>query len=443
MRHILFSLTLISLVFTACQQNGSQPKDQSTDRVVIPELLERPTVISVPEEAERVQKMYADLTAKIEANPDDIKARLTLAELFMQEARVSGEHGHYFPAALTVIDGVLQEEQLDESNTYRAMLNKASVLLSLHQFAEAKEIGEQALALNTYDAGIYGVLVDANVELGNYEEAVKMADKMISVRPDIRSYSRISYLREIHGQSEGAIEAMKLAVSAGYPGQEQTEWARLVLGDLYKEYGQLDKAEAQYKEALVHRPNYPFAVAALAETEALKGNMEEAKTLYQEAADLIPEVGFYMELAKIEQEQGNTDKAKVLTDDIMAMLADDEASGHKMGLEYSEVYMDLKGDLDQALAYAKKEHEARPDNIDVNSRLAVIYYHRNELDLAARHLAKARRTNSQNPELVCLDGLLQLKSATNGTQGDQLIRSAFAANPNLDCSYCGEARKML
>ena len=170
MRHILFSLTLISLVFTACQQNGSQPKDQSTDRVVIPELLERPTVISVPEEAERVQKMYADLTAKIEANPDDIKARLTLAELFMQEARVSGEHGHYFPAALTVIDGVLQEEQLDESNTYRAMLNKASVLLSLHQFAEAKEIGEQALALNTYDAGIYGVLVDANVELGNYEK---------------------------------------------------------------------------------------------------------------------------------------------------------------------------------------------------------------------------------------------------------------------------------
>jgi len=443
MRHILFSLALISLFLTACQQDSTESMDQATNLVVIPELLERPTVISTPEEAEQVQKMYADLTAKIKVNPDDIKARLTLAELFMQEARVSGEHGHYFPAALTVIDGVLQEEQLDESNTYRAMLNRASVLLSLHQFAEAKETGEQALALNKYDAGIYGVLVDANVELGNYEAAVKMADKMISVRPDIRSYSRISYLREIHGQAEGAIEAMKLAVSAGYPGQEQTEWARLVLGDLYKEYGQLDKAEAQYKQALVHRPNYPFAVAALAETEALKGNMEEAKTLYKEAADLIPEVGFYMELAKIEQEQGNVEKAQALTDEIMVMLADDEASGHKMGLEYSEVYMDLRDDLDQALAYAKKEYEARPENIDVNSRLAVIYYHRNELDLAGQHLAKARKTNSQNPELLCLDGLLQLKNATDETGGNQLIRSAFASNPNLDCSYCGEAREFL
>jgi len=443
MRHYILFLTLFGLTFTACQQDGANSEDQTTAELVIPELLERPTVISLPEEAEQVTNMYADLTSKIKANPDDIKARLTLAELFMQEARVSGEHGHYFPAALTVLNGVLQEEQLDEGQTYRAMLNKASVLLSLHQFAEAKEMGEQALALNGYDAGIYGVLVDANVELGKYDEAVKMADKMISVRPDIRSYSRISYLREIHGQAEGAIEAMKLAVSAGYPGQEQTEWARLVLGDLYKEYGQLDKAEAQYQEALVHRPNYPFAVAALAETEALKGNMAEAKTLYQEAANLIPEVGFYMELAKIEQEQGNEEKAAELTDEILVMLADDEASGHKMGLEYSEVYMDLKGDLDQALAYAKKEHEARPDNIDVNSRLAVIYYHRNEMNLAAQHLAKARRTNSQNPELVCLDGLLQLKNATDEIAGDQLIRSAFAANPNLDCSYCGEARELL
>jgi tetratricopeptide (TPR) repeat protein len=443
MRHILFSLTLISLVLTTCQQNDTQTTDQTTAQVAIPELLERPTVISAPEEADQVTNMYSDLRSKIEANSDDIKARLTLAELFMQEARVSGEHGHYFPAALAVLNAVLEEEQLDEGNHYRAMLNKASVLLSLHQFAEAKKIGEQALALNKYDAGIYGVLVDANVELGHYEAAVKMADKMISVRPDIRSYSRISYLREIHGQAEGAIEAMKLAVSAGYPGQEQTEWARLVLGDLYKEYGQLDKAEAQYQQALVHRPNYPFAVAALAETEALKGNMAEAKTLYQEAADLIPEVGFYMELAKIEQEQGHEEKAQALTDEIMVMLADDEASGHKMGLEYSEVYMDLKGDLDQALAYAKKEYEARPDNIDVNSRLAVIYYHRSELDLAAQHLAKARKTNSQNPELLCLDGLLHLKNATDHTDGDQLIRSAFAANPNLDCSYCGEARELL
>jgi hypothetical protein len=54
-------------------------------------------------------------------------------------------------------------------------------------------------------------LVDGNVEMGNYATAIEEADKMISIRPDIRSYSRASYLREIHGDYPGAIDAMKLA----------------------------------------------------------------------------------------------------------------------------------------------------------------------------------------------------------------------------------------
>ncbi len=45
-----------------------------------------------------------------------------------------------------------------------------------------------------------------------------MLNRMVSIRPDIRSYSRISYLREIHGDIPGAIEAMELAVEAGAPG---------------------------------------------------------------------------------------------------------------------------------------------------------------------------------------------------------------------------------
>lgn len=101
------------------------------------------------------------------------------------------------------------------------------------------------------------MLVDANVELGNYARSVEMADKMVSIRPDIRSYSRISYLREIHGQVPGAIEAMKLAVSAGYPGMEQTEWARLTLGRLYQRYGMPDSAMYQFQMAL-NPPKLPL-----------------------------------------------------------------------------------------------------------------------------------------------------------------------------------------
>ncbi len=437
MKNVIYSLIVLGICWS-CNNDNSRKTMESLE---IPELLQRQAVIGPTEEMGNVNDLYNNLVAKIKADPKNYDAKLSLAELFMQEARISGEHGHYFPAALTIVNAVLNENP-EQGLKYRAMLDKASVLLSLHQFAEAKKIGEEAVKLNPYDAGIYGVLVDANVELGNYEEAVKMSDKMISVRPDIRSYSRISYLREIHGQPEGSIEAMKLAVSAGYPGLEQTEWARLVLGNLYKNYGHLDSAEMQYNIALSTRPNYPFAIAALAEVEALKGNNAKAKELLEKACTLIPEVGFYVELAKMEKENGNAERAKKLTDEILAMLADDEASGHMMSLEYAEVYMDLLDNLDKALEYAKKEYAARPNNIDVNKSLAVIYYRKGNYNKSSEHLTKALKTKSENPELLCLEGLLKLKDSAN-VEGKQLIRQAFSMNPYLSCSYCNEAKQML
>ena len=84
--------------------------------------------------------------------------------------------------------------------------------MSQHRFNDALITGKEALALNDFNSGIYGVLVDANVEIGNYKEAVKMADRMMEIRPDLRSYSRASYLREIYGDNEGAKKAMIDAV---------------------------------------------------------------------------------------------------------------------------------------------------------------------------------------------------------------------------------------
>src|SRR5262249_49473730 len=146
-----------------------------------------------------------------------------------------------------------------EPQNYEAICAKATVLLSQHHFSEANPIAEKAIGINPYNATAYGILTDAYVELGQYSDAIKSADKMVSIRPDIRSYSRVSYLREIMGDTQGAIEAMKLAVSSGYPGYEQTEWVRCQLGHLYENTGQLQEAAMQYRIAVEERPSYAFA----------------------------------------------------------------------------------------------------------------------------------------------------------------------------------------
>jgi tetratricopeptide (TPR) repeat protein len=394
----LFLLLMILALFTNC---GQPTTKQANNTAAIPELLKRPRQIGPEGEMASMLELYDRMAGNIKANPKDVESKLTLIELFMQEARISGEHGYYYPAALKMADEVLAQP-LEPALKYRALLDKASVLLSQHQFAEARRVGEEAVLINPNEAGIYGVLIDANVELGNYDKAVETADKMMSIRPDIRSYSRVSYLREIHGQVDPAIDAMKLAVSAGYPGVEPTEWARLTLGNLYLRYGKVDSAMYHYKMALSARPNYPFAVAALARAEAQKGNQAEADKLINQACELIPEVSFYVDKAIWEKKKGNTELAATLTQDIMGMLADDVESGHKMGLEYVEVYLELLNDPASALPYATEEYTARPDNIDVNHALARVYKAMGNQTKAQEHLQKAMRTNSKNPELLAL-----------------------------------------
>src|SRR6476620_3297122 len=210
---------------------------------------------TLPEWAATRTQAYT-LSKALKENPADKKSALALASLFVQEARVTGNYAYYDLAAMKEVDHVLKLEP----NNFEAILFKALIQLSQHHFSDGLVTATQAQKINRYNAYVHGVLIDANVELGNYPEAVKQAEQMVSIRPDLSSYSRISYLREIHGDLPGAIEAMKLAVDAGMPGADATEWTRVQLGHLYENTGALDTALAQYSTALQERPGYAPAL---------------------------------------------------------------------------------------------------------------------------------------------------------------------------------------
>ena len=407
----LLFLTCLALSFFACgpTDTSSAVVAGRVDMEAVPKLLDRNPAIRNGEEWDEVQNYYGTFRKNMTDGESVNTNRLNLAQLFILEARVTGEHGHYYPAALQLTEDILADPELtDEDLRFRTLTTKAGIQLSQHEFAPALETAKLAIRLNPYNAQIYGVLVDAHVELGDYDQAVRMVDRMNEIRPDLRSYARTSYVREIHGRTDGAIKAMERAVEAGYPAYEETAWAQLTLGELYQRYGQLDEAERAYRRILVARPNYPFAVAALAGVAYERGNVQEAVEQYEAAIALIPEFGFYESLARLYRAEGQDEKADALVAQIWPMLEDDVASGHNMNMEYANIYLDLSPDLDKALAYAEKEYANRPDNIDVNRLLARVRVARGELDAARPHLEKAAKTGSVHPELQ------QLKKALNG-----------------------------
>jgi tetratricopeptide (TPR) repeat protein len=376
-------LFIAFLAFFSCKKNTDNTnvaKAQIGAAIEIPKLLDRSEALRNGKEWDNVQNYYGTQCAALRLNPNDAEAKLKLVECFIREARVTGEHPHYYPAALKMTEEVLQfienspeKSPKDKDKQFRALSHKASVQMSLHHFADAKVTSEQAIALNPYNAYIYGCLTDALVELGQYKQAVEVCDKMVSIRPDLRSYARVSYLREIYKDFKGATEAMEMAVQAGFPGTEETEWARLQLGHLHEKYGKLKDASLQYQRCLAERENYPFALAALATVERKQGKLKDAEMHLQKACEIIPEVAFYRELATLYEKMGKKEEAKNLIPTIEKMYAEDMQAGHFVQLELANFYLEQAKNPTKALEFAQQEYAVRPDNIDVNHAMAAIY----------------------------------------------------------------------
>ncbi len=372
------------------------------------------------------------LKLAIEENPDDKKSQLGLAALYIQEARITGDHMYYDGAAMQQVNNVLR----NDPNDFEALTYKTLIYLSQHHFADGLEVAQKAKDINPYNAFIYGLMADANVEMGNYTKAVDNCDSMVSIRPDIRSYSRVSYLREIYGDYPGAIDAMNRAVEAGVPGDEGTEWARVQLGHLYENTGDLKRAEMQYTIALDERPDYAYALAGMAHIAAADKDYAKAIQYYLKADSLVNDYVFKEELVDVYRLAGQNDKAAHIAQSVIDNMSkdskaalNDENIGHYSDRELAYAYLKVNDD-DNALTHALAEYNRRPNNIDVNETVAWVYYKQNKADKAMPYIKEALKTNSKNPTLLCRAGLIYA-NAGEKAKAKSLLQQALKNNPNI------------
>ncbi|GAB5417477.1 MAG: hypothetical protein Crog4KO_30590 [Crocinitomicaceae bacterium] len=432
-------LSLGTFALQSCSTNNVAgiKKDISTTASAyeVTALLPRAENLS-QEEFMQIEKKFNTLKGDYASDKSNMESLIKIAEIYIYEARVSGEHPHYYGAALKTLDEVLRnQDKLSKDQEFTALFYKSTVQLSQHKFAEALETGNKARAINGLNAGIYGVLVDANVELGNYDKAIELCDKMVEIRPDLRSYSRQSYIREIHGDVHGSKTAMLNAINAGAPYSEYKCWSLCTLGGIYEGEGKLDSANICYQYATQERENYPFGIAGMARIMNKKGETQEAIKLYKKAMEVLPEIGFNIELASIYKEQNANEKVASMTTAIAEMFEEDIASGHNMALEFATFEANFNQDYKKALKYAEQEANVRPKNIDVNKTLASIHYKLGNKKEAKRYIKIARSTGKQDADLACIEGLIL---------GDKsMIKASFIQNPFQDHLLAEEGKSMI
>lgn len=425
---ILFVIAVVAIVIN---YNRKQREDANKTYTILP----RKGSAANTAEWKYAKRTADSLSAIIKDDPTNTKAILGLSALFIQEARVTGNYMYYDMAAMKHVNNVLKED----STNFNALVYKSLIYLSQHHFADGLATAYKAKAINPYNAYVYGLLVDGNVEMGNYDSAVANADKMVSIRPDLTSYSRVSYLREIFGNYKSAIEAMRMAAETGGPGDEHTEWTRVQLANLYEKTGDYKSADTMYRISLNMRPNYPYAIAGLARVAMASKDYPKAIAYYEQADSLVDDFTMKEELADAYRLTGQNKKADETARKVIEDLSQnaqagnsDENLGHYADRELAYAYLKVN-EKDKALEHAMLEYNRRPDNIDVNETVAWVYYSRGEYAKALPYIKTALKTNSKNPILLSRAGLIYYK-AGNIDLAKSMLQQVSNSNPYISNS---------
>jgi tetratricopeptide (TPR) repeat protein len=365
-------------------------------------------------------------------------AATMLGQAYLQKARETGDPG-YYPKAETLFQQALARDS-DDVDT---MVGLGTLALARHQFTEALHWGERARALDPHHAPAYGVIGDAQIELGRYDDAVETVQAMVDLRPDLGSYSRVSYIRELLGDRDGAVAAMEQAATAGSSYAENVAWVHVQLGNLHFDGGGIDNAAHYYAAALAAVPDYAPALAGQARVAAARGDLDTAAALYDRAVRAIPLPEFVIGYGDVLSAAGRQDEANAQYALVTAIQQLYVANGVDTDLQLALFTADhgRPEDLPRAVEQARAQVDVRPSIVAWDA-LAWTLYRSGDLDGAAEASEEALRLGTQNALMRFHAGMI---AAARGKTARAIafLESALDLNPHFSVRFAPEARATL
>jgi tetratricopeptide (TPR) repeat protein len=358
-----------------------------------------------------------------------------LGEAYLQKTRETGDASFYVKAD-SAFRSALDKEPRDAG----ALAGMGTLALARHDFRAALDYGRKARAAAPGVVRHYGVVVDALVELGRYGEAERTLQRMVDLKPNLASYARVSYLRELHGDLAGAVEAMGLAVSAGGAAPENVAYVQTLLGNLELERGRIAKAESSYRAALASFPQYPAAQAGLARVQAAKGELGDSIRRFRTVVARLPLPEHVVALAETELAAGRKVAARRDLDLVHVEQRLLRSAGVNVDVELA-LFEANHGSPDRALRLAQRSWRAAPS---VRSADALGW----ALTRAGRpgeglHWGRrALRLGSRDPYFLYHAGM-SAKAAGRDALARRYLARSLAQNPRFSPLYAPRARRAL
>jgi len=386
--------------------------------------------------------------ASVVRSPNDARVYAGLGAAYFQHARETGDVSDYQLAEQSLaksLDLVSVDFSADA-----ALGTMAEVCMGEHRFADALTYAQKALSLGTGDISPFAIVGDAYADMGEYEKAsnaygrLTPRDMTLSPRAAYARDSRLSYLKFIAGDTAGAINLMKTAVTEGVEAQlpgENLAWLYYELGEYFTQAGDPASADSAYIAALKTHPGDYRSLAALAKLRANNGRYAEAIVLYQKAIAVVPMPIFIAELGDLYAREGNQQEAQkqyALVEYIGRLGRINQVLHNR---DLALFYADHDRKLAEALDLAQKELEVRHD-IYTWDALAWALYKNGKLTEAAKASKTALQFGTRDSLLLFHAGIIA-EALGQRDRARTELKEALEINPHFHLIYANAAQQKL
>jgi tetratricopeptide (TPR) repeat protein len=438
MRHRSLALVLL-LPLAGCRWLGAAetaaPAPVSSAAAPAPESAvtsARRLALAPTKENGPVDRRIAALAKVARSHPDRADVFVELGRAWIRKARETSDPGFFLNAGACADVAVAASPKDKPALDLRAM-----VLLNDHQFREARDVAQSILKDDPEAVSAWGSLSDALLELGELEEADRAAQRMMDLKPNLPSYSRVSYFQWLAGNTRAAIESARLAIDAGGDPEnaEPRAWVIVQAAMLFWHRGDYAGADAGFRQALEVVSAYPPALVGRGRVAMAEGDPARAAVHYERAFRASPLVETAWLLGEARELIGDEEGAS-------RAFAHAEKVGRASDRRtLSLMYSSRKTKPAEALHLAEQERVTRGD-VYTEDALAWALYRQGRFADAKMAIGRARRYGTKDARLLFHEGAIE-KALGHARTGNQLLTAALELNPKFDVAGAAEARALL
>ncbi len=358
--------------------------------------------------ADQLAASIARAQKHLSAVPGDYDAWAALGSAYTERARVSADPA-YYPKA----EGALRRSlTLRPTGNPAALVGLGALANARHGFATARDLAHRALRMDPYSADAYGVLADAQTQLGHLAAATEAIQHMLDLRPGLAAYARASYDLEQQGRLGDAVALMRRALGDAVDPAD-IAFCRYQLGELAWRAGRLDDAETEYTDARV---------------AAARGHAAAALADYAELTARYPSPGYLMDYATLLRAAGQPTRADQQLALAAAALRLFRANGGTDDLGAAQLAI-AQGHAGQAVLAAEREWSRR-HFADVTDMLGWALHRSGANAEAISYARKANALGAHNSGYLFHLGMIE-RSLGRNADARRDLSAALALNPHF------------